>query len=269
MYIENPSKATQVLDLASESDVGQQYEQFYTPISSDRTGSSLVTNFSSLSPSRTPTKAVKKPWLPLKGGECQFKCCHFCRQSLLDRSYLSLDGIVNDDVPATAITGFGFHLQKHRPVAPVKHVRNLGLRPNLPLVSIYIACFGLIYSRVTAAQGFIPKTTMHVPRKHIRTPLQHPLGPRLHHHRTPTQNFRTYTQQRRWYLKPRKQRSLQPLGPLRLPENDPASQSSTHHKRQLSNRKSKFRDRLSYSTSTPDERRISSYFCTSDAYGTG
>ncbi|KAH6724241.1 hypothetical protein BKA61DRAFT_687369 [Leptodontidium sp. MPI-SDFR-AT-0119] len=71
-----------------------------------------------------------KPWFPLQGGECQFKCCHFCRPSLKERSFLSLNGIADGDIPATSITGFGFHLQKQRPVALVKHVQNLGLRPN-------------------------------------------------------------------------------------------------------------------------------------------
>lgn len=51
-----------------------------------------------------------------------------------ERSFLSLNGIVNGDIPATAITGFGFHLQRKRPVALVKHVINLGLRPNPPPV---------------------------------------------------------------------------------------------------------------------------------------
>ncbi|KAH7342682.1 hypothetical protein BKA65DRAFT_526743 [Rhexocercosporidium sp. MPI-PUGE-AT-0058] len=71
-----------------------------------------------------------KPWFPLQGGECQFKCCHFCRPSLKERSFLSLNGIADGDIPSTSITGFGFHLQKQRPVALVKHVQNLGLRPN-------------------------------------------------------------------------------------------------------------------------------------------
>ena len=70
----------------------------------------------------------KKSWLPTQ--ECQFKCCHWCRPSFGDRSYLSLDAIANGELPATAITGFSFQYQKGRPVAPVKVARNLGLRPN-------------------------------------------------------------------------------------------------------------------------------------------
>lgn len=79
----------------------------------------------------------QRPWLPSRGGECQFKCCHTCRPSLLDRSYLSLNAIANDDLPYTAITGFGFNLQKFRPVGDVEIVKNLGLRPSpVPVVCI-------------------------------------------------------------------------------------------------------------------------------------
>ena len=47
-----------------------------------------------------------------------------------ERSYLSLNAVADGELPATAITGFGFHYQKERPVALVEHVQNLGLRPN-------------------------------------------------------------------------------------------------------------------------------------------
>ena len=136
------SNALEVLDLASE-DISH-YEQSYTTTPS-RVGSSARN--SALSASIPTKKASTKPWLPLRGGECQFKCCHYCRPSLLDRSYLSLDGIANDDIPATAITGFGFNLQKYRPVALVKHVQNLGLRPNPPQVSHSL--YALIAIRLT------------------------------------------------------------------------------------------------------------------------
>ncbi|PMD59238.1 uncharacterized protein K444DRAFT_591416 [Hyaloscypha bicolor E] len=79
----------------------------------------------------TPEKS-SKPWLPLRGGECQFKVCHSCRPTCEIRSYLSLNGIANNDIPPTAITGFGFNLTRKRPVALVEHVKNLGLRKNPP-----------------------------------------------------------------------------------------------------------------------------------------
>jgi hypothetical protein len=84
---------------------------------------------------KEPVKHPKRPWLPANGTECQFKCCHHCRRSFSSRGFLSLNGIVNGDLPLTVTTGFGFHLQKHRPVALVKHVKNLGLRPSPPPVS--------------------------------------------------------------------------------------------------------------------------------------
>jgi hypothetical protein len=72
--------------------------------------------------------ALKKSWLPTQ--ECQFKCCQQCRPSFHERSYLSLNAVANGELPATAVTGFGFQYQKERPVALIEHVRNLGLRPN-------------------------------------------------------------------------------------------------------------------------------------------
>lgn len=69
-----------------------------------------------------------RPWLPPHRVECQFKICDSCRKLMRERSWLSLDGIVNGDIPASVITGFGFHLDRKRPVSLVKHVENIGLR---------------------------------------------------------------------------------------------------------------------------------------------
>ena len=86
-------------------------------------------------PQTPSTTKSSKPWLPLRGGECQFKVCQSCRPTCDIRAYLSLNGIANGDIPATAITGFGFNLIRKRPVALVKYVKNLGLRKNPPPVS--------------------------------------------------------------------------------------------------------------------------------------
>jgi len=128
----------QVLDVAvasSEAALTSDDESFYTTLSSSP---NRYTSFND-SPSRISSKPYRKPWLPIKGGECQFKCCHFCRPSLVERSFLSLNGIANDELPATAVLGFGFHMAKKRPVALVKHVKNLGLRPSPPPVSSPLA----------------------------------------------------------------------------------------------------------------------------------
>ncbi|KAK8123934.1 hypothetical protein PG999_003852 [Apiospora kogelbergensis] len=45
-----------------------------------------------------------------------------------NRASLSLDGIVKGDIPPTAITGFGFHLQGTRPLLDARIVRNIGYR---------------------------------------------------------------------------------------------------------------------------------------------
>lgn len=108
-------------DITSQED---EAENFYTPSSYKAANQNSIP--AAISPN--PDHRTDKPWLPLRGGECQFKCCHRCRPILADRSFLSLDAIVNNDVPLTAITGFGFHLQKYRPIAPKDVVEDIGLR---------------------------------------------------------------------------------------------------------------------------------------------
>ncbi|KAI8634688.1 hypothetical protein F5Y19DRAFT_121303 [Xylariaceae sp. FL1651] len=71
----------------------------------------------------------RKPWIPRENEECQAKYCHRCRPSCEARSYLSLDGVVNGEVPPSAATGFGFHRMGIRPVVDVRVVRDIGLRP--------------------------------------------------------------------------------------------------------------------------------------------
>ncbi|KAI0541480.1 hypothetical protein GGR58DRAFT_529155 [Xylaria digitata] len=70
-----------------------------------------------------------KPWVPHEDEECQAKYCHRCRPSCELRSYLSLDGILNGDIPPTAATGFGFHRMRIRPIVNAGIVREIGLRP--------------------------------------------------------------------------------------------------------------------------------------------
>ncbi|KAI0377853.1 hypothetical protein F5Y04DRAFT_263402 [Hypomontagnella monticulosa] len=69
------------------------------------------------------------PWVPSESNECQFRCCQRCRPSAALRSYLSLDGIVNGDIPPSAAVGFGFHEVGARPVFHPDRFKNLGLRP--------------------------------------------------------------------------------------------------------------------------------------------
>ncbi|KAI0127848.1 hypothetical protein BJ170DRAFT_723141 [Xylariales sp. AK1849] len=76
---------------------------------------------------RLPEK--KKPWLPSDDEECQFRICHACRPTCEARSYLSLDGIVNGDVPPTAAVGYGFGLLRIRPISDANIVKNIGHDP--------------------------------------------------------------------------------------------------------------------------------------------
>ncbi len=99
----------------------------FTPLQPDIL--SFASRFSSGGLDRSLSTS-SKPWLPLRGGECQFKCCHTCRPSLRERAYVSLNGVVNNDIPLTTITGFGFHLAQQRPVMPAEIVKNIGLRPS-------------------------------------------------------------------------------------------------------------------------------------------
>lgn len=71
-----------------------------------------------------------KLWVPNPQDECQFKVCHRCRHVCMERSYLSLDAIANDEIPMTAVAGFGFNLLGKRPVVPRKCAINYGLRPD-------------------------------------------------------------------------------------------------------------------------------------------
>ncbi|KAI8951970.1 hypothetical protein F4801DRAFT_247342 [Xylaria longipes] len=75
------------------------------------------------SPPASGHPADTKPWVPRE--ECQATYCHRCRPSFAPRSFLSLDGIVNGDIPPTAAIGFGFAT---RPIADARIVRNIGLR---------------------------------------------------------------------------------------------------------------------------------------------
>ncbi|KAK7936673.1 uncharacterized protein PG986_015111 [Apiospora aurea] len=70
----------------------------------------------------------EKPWVACEAQECQFKCCHACRPSSEQRACLSLDGIAKGDIPPTAITGFGFHLQGSRPLMDAGLIQNIGYR---------------------------------------------------------------------------------------------------------------------------------------------
>ncbi|KAK0623652.1 hypothetical protein B0T14DRAFT_186834 [Immersiella caudata] len=67
-----------------------------------------------------------KPWVPSRLWECQHKICQECNRSAKEKSWLSLDSIVNGDIPPHAATGFSFCHLGFRPEADVEVVRNIG-----------------------------------------------------------------------------------------------------------------------------------------------
>ncbi|KAJ0168406.1 hypothetical protein CTA2_6412 [Colletotrichum tanaceti] len=75
------------------------------------------------------SRNISTPWVPRAKDECVYKICPYCRPGGADRAYISLDGVVEGNIPATAATGYGFHLFRQRPVCSSSLVANLGLRP--------------------------------------------------------------------------------------------------------------------------------------------
>lgn len=76
-----------------------------------------------------------RPWVPRMREECTFKACHHCYRRAAEKAWLSLDGIVNGDIPPTAASAYSFHYMQQRPVCNASVVANLGCRA-VPLVSL-------------------------------------------------------------------------------------------------------------------------------------
>src|SRR5580700_787241 len=83
------------------------------------------------------------PWVPTE--ECKFKCCHNCRPNGAERSWISLNGVANGDLPLTAVTGFGFQFFGRRFVTLVENMRNIGLRKSPRPKSVSVSNFFICY----------------------------------------------------------------------------------------------------------------------------
>ncbi|KAI0115367.1 hypothetical protein F4814DRAFT_449199 [Daldinia grandis] len=68
------------------------------------------------------------PWVPNWAEECRFACCQSCRPSCELRSYMSINSIVDGDIPPTAAIGFGFESCSFRPIIHPDRLKNIGLR---------------------------------------------------------------------------------------------------------------------------------------------
>lgn len=101
-----------------------------------------------------------RPWMPDPKYECQHKVCHRCHSIGRQKSWVSLDGVLNGDIPPTVATGYSFSQVKMRPCVDVETVKNLGCRP-VPLVSPF--SFYPIYPE-------IPLTYSHEPAPWPQSP---------------------------------------------------------------------------------------------------
>ncbi|KAK3334034.1 hypothetical protein B0T19DRAFT_145170 [Cercophora scortea] len=70
-----------------------------------------------------------KPWMPDEKYECQYKVCPRCHRLGQDKSWLSLNGILEGDIMPIDAAGFSFAFLSHRPIGDVRIVRNIGYRP--------------------------------------------------------------------------------------------------------------------------------------------
>ncbi|KAK4186620.1 hypothetical protein QBC35DRAFT_453098 [Podospora australis] len=70
-----------------------------------------------------------RPWIPDQKYECQFKVCHRCMGLGRDKSWVSLNSILNGDILPSVATGFSFNYIGGRPCADARAVQNLGYRP--------------------------------------------------------------------------------------------------------------------------------------------
>ena len=125
---------------------------------------------------RPPPGFERQPWVPDPVDECQFKCCPTCRPALESRSYVSLNGVANDDIPPSVAAGFGFHHAGSRPIVDAKIVKNLGYRA-VPWVRRTIdsdfLCTDLERSQKQTRTASHPHLRLHCdqPRAHTPTPL--------------------------------------------------------------------------------------------------
>ena len=88
----------------------------------------------SITPGKGNYPNPDKPWAPNWRHECQYKVCHACQPFGNDKSMVSIDAILNNEVMPTVATGYGFSHLRARPLAEAEIAKNIGCRP-VPLVS--------------------------------------------------------------------------------------------------------------------------------------
>ena len=69
------------------------------------------------------------PWVPDDKAECQHKVCQSCHRVSQEKSWVSLNGVLNGDILPTVATDFAFSFVGSRPIVDVQVAKNLGCRP--------------------------------------------------------------------------------------------------------------------------------------------
>ncbi|KAL2020381.1 hypothetical protein VTK56DRAFT_8510 [Thermocarpiscus australiensis] len=70
-----------------------------------------------------------RPWMPDHRYECQYRVCHWCHPSGRDKSWLSLNAVLNGDILPTAAMGFSYSYFRVRPCLDADVLKNIGYRP--------------------------------------------------------------------------------------------------------------------------------------------
>lgn len=76
------------------------------------------------------SSAGERPYIVGQAEECKATLCPRCGRAGMgeDLSWLSIDGVLKGDIPASAAVGYGFRALGGRPVADANIVKNLGRR---------------------------------------------------------------------------------------------------------------------------------------------
>ncbi|KAH8879830.1 hypothetical protein GQ53DRAFT_611165, partial [Thozetella sp. PMI_491] len=76
----------------------------------------------------SPQLGGSADWAPKVGTECSFKVCQVCHRHGRDKTWASLDGVVNGHLSPDLVTGFSFLYSGGRPIHDPKVASNLGCR---------------------------------------------------------------------------------------------------------------------------------------------
>lgn len=85
---------------------------------------------------RGPGQPVdEKPWVPDLREECEYKICHTCYRGGIEKAWLSLNAVVNGEIPPTAATAWTFQYMQQRPVSDSEVIKSIGCRA-VPMVRL-------------------------------------------------------------------------------------------------------------------------------------